>query len=296
MNMSDPAASDRYRILRPAADPGGRGASSVFSSPHSGRDYPEDLLRASRLNAHDLRRSEDAFVERLFDAAPELGAPLIHALAPRAYVDLNRGPEELDPALIAGVRAAGLNPRLAAGLGVIPRVVAEGVTIYTGKLSQAVAQDRLRRCYRPYHAALQSLLDEARARTGHALLVDCHSMPSDALRAAPRIRGRRPEIILGDRFGVSCAPWIMAEAERAFTDVGFSVARNAPFAGGYITQKYGRPSRGVHALQVEIDRGLYLDEARVAPGPAFEAVRAALRPVIARLAALRPEAPALAAE
>ncbi|MAS43775.1 MAG: N-formylglutamate amidohydrolase [Rhodobacteraceae bacterium] len=296
MNTSDFADSDRFRILRPAPGAGGNSVASVFSSPHSGRDYPEDLLRASRLNAHALRRSEDAFVERLFDAAPDLGAPLIHALAPRAYVDLNRGPEEMDPALIAGVRAAGLNPRLAAGLGVIPRVVAEGVTIYNGKLTQEVAQDRLRRCYRPYHAALQGLLDEARARTGRALLIDCHSMPSDALRAVPRIRGRRPEIILGDRFGVSCAPWIMAECERAFSDVGFAVARNSPFAGGYITQKYGRPARGVHAIQVEIDRALYLDEARVAPGPAFEAVRAALRPVIARLAALGPDATALAAE
>lgn len=296
MNTPDPDPSDCFRIMRPARIPATRGSSSVFSSPHSGREYPEDLLRASRLNAHDLRRSEDAFVERLFDTAPEHDAPLIHALAPRAYVDLNRGPEEMDPALIAGVRAAGLNPRLAAGLGVIPRVVAEGVNIYVGKLTQEAAQDRLRRCYRPYHAALQGLLDEARARTGHAVLIDCHSMPTDALRAVPRIRGRRPEIILGDRFGVACAPWIMAECERAFTDVGFAVARNSPFAGGYITQKYGRPARGVHAVQVEIDRGLYLDEDRVAPGPAFEAVRAALRPVIARLAALRPEATALAAE
>lgn len=290
-------AEEPFRIDRPAPAPGGGPASAVvFSSPHSGRAYPPDLLAQSRLGPHELRRSEDAYVESLFAPAPDHGAPLIHALAPRAYVDLNRGPEELDPALIAGVRAAGLNPRLAAGLGVIPRVVAEGVAIYSGKLAQDAAAERLRRCYRPYHAALQALLDEARAAAGFALLIDCHSMPSDALRSAPRVRGRRPEIILGDRFGVSCAPWVMARCERAFEAAGFAVARNSPFAGGYITQKYGRPGRGVHAVQVEIDRALYLDEARVTPGPGFAAVRAALRPVIAELAALRPEAQALAAE
>ena len=269
----------------------------VFSSPHSGRAYPSDLLSASRLTALELRRSEDAFVERLFAAAPRHGAPLIHALAPRAYVDLNRGAEELDPALIEGVRAAGLNPRLAAGLGVIPRVVAEGVAIYAGRLTREAATERLRRWYRPYHDALQALLAEAREATGEAVLIDCHSMPSDALRAAPRVRGRRPEVILGDRFGVSAAPRVMAEAEAAFAEAGFVVARNTPFAGGFITQKYGRPARGAHAVQVEIDRGLYLDEARVEPGPGFAALVAALEPVIARLAAMRPEAPAaLAAE
>lgn len=285
--------TDSYRIERPHA---GASSAAVISSPHSGRDYPEDLLRASRLSAHDLRRSEDAHVEGLFDIAPALGAPLIHALLPRAYVDLNRGAEELDPALIAGVRPAGLNPRLAAGLGVIPRVVAEGVAIYNGKLSQTEAQDRLRRCWKPYHGALQALCDEAHARHGHAVLVDCHSMPSDALRAAPRVKGRRPEIILGDRFGVSCAPWVTEQVETAFRDAGFAVARNSPFAGGYITQRYGRPGRGLHAIQIEIDRSLYLDEARVAPGPGFEAVRTALRPVIASLCALEPPASALAAE
>ena len=285
--------SDSYRVESPR---GGAVGAVVFSSPHSGRAYPEDLLRASRLGAHDLRRSEDAHVEQLVSTAPDHGAPLIHAMVPRAYVDLNRGPEELDPALIQGVRPAGLNPRLAAGLGVIPRVVAEGVAIYTGKLTQAEAQDRLRRCWRPYHAALQDLCDAARARHGHAILIDCHSMPSDALRAAPRLKGRRPEVILGDRFGVSCAPWVTEQVEAAFREAGFAVARNSPFAGGYITQRYGRPGRGVHAVQIEIDRGLYLDEARVAPGPGFEAVRTALRPVVAALATLEPPASALAAE
>lgn len=282
-----------FRIVHP---PAGAAGAVVFSSPHSGRDYPADLLAASRLTAHELRRSEDAYVERLFDAAPAHGAPLIHATAPRAYVDLNRGAEELDPALIDGVRAAGLNPRLAAGLGVIPRVVAEGTAIYAGKIPLAAASERLRRHYRPFHEALEALIDQARVGADQAVLIDCHSMPSDALRAAPRVRGRRPEVILGDRFGVACAPWVMAEIERAFAEAGFVTARNSPFAGGYITQRHGRPSRGVHAVQVEIDRSLYLDETRIEPGPGFDALRAALLPVIIRLAALRPEARALAAE
>jgi len=284
-----------YAIEAPAA--GAPRGGVVFSSPHSGRLYPADLIDASRLTPLELRRSEDAFVERLFGAAPLHGAPLIHALAPRAYVDLNRGAEELDPVLIEGVRAAGLNPRLAAGLGVIPRVVAEGVAIYAGRISREAATERLKRHYRPYHDALQALLVEAREAVGEAVLIDCHSMPSDALRAAPRVRGRRPEVILGDRFGVSAAPWVMAEAERAFAEAGFVVARNTPFAGGYITQKYGRPSRGTHAVQVEIDRALYLDEPRVEPGAGFTALEQALEPVVARLAAIRPKRPAaLAAE
>jgi len=255
----------------------------VFSSPHSGRLYPADLIDASRLTPLELRRSEDAFVERLFGAAPLHGAPLIHALAPRAYVDLNRGAEELDPVLIEGVRAAGLNPRLAAGLGVIPRVVAEGVAIYAGRISREAATERLKRHYRPYHDALQTLLVEAREAVGEAVLIDCHSMPSDALRAAPRVRGRRPEVILGDRFGVSAAPWVMAEAERAFAEAGFVVARNTPFAGGYITQRYGRPVEGIHTIQIEINRALYLDRKACRPSADFAAMAGLIGQVIDEL-------------
>lgn len=276
--------------------PTGAAGAAVFSSPHSGRVYPPEMLARSRLDARQLRRSEDAFVDELFAAAPGFGAPLLRADAPRAWVDLNRGPEELDPALIEGVRSVGLNPRLAAGLGVIPRVVAEGVAIYSGKITRAEAADRLRRCWRPYHDALDALLAEARDRAGVAVLIDCHSMPSDAVRNAPYVRGRRPEVILGDRFGVSCAPWLTALAEQAFTEAGFRVLRNAPFAGGYITQRYGRPGRGMHALQIELDRGLYLDEKRLERSSRFASVQAALRPVIAALAGAAHSADALAAE
>ena len=274
--------------------PVGASGAAVFSSPHSGRIYPEEMLRRSRLDPLSLRRSEDAFVEELFADAPRYGAPLLHADAPRAWVDLNRAPEELDPALIEGVKAAGLNPRLAAGLGVIPRVVAEGVPIYDGKLPRTEAAARLKAVWKPYHDALTGLLEAARARHGFAVLVDCHSMPSDAARGGRRGADLRPDIILGDRFGVSCAPWLTERAERAFAAAGLRTARNAPFAGGYITQRYGRPGRGIHAIQIEIDRGLYMHEGRVERAAGFAALRDALGPVIAALAAA--DGAALAAE
>lgn len=272
-----------FRLIEPSAPL----SAAVFSSPHSGRRYPPAFVRRSRLDATALRASEDAYVDELFAAAPAHGAPLIAAEAPRAYVDLNRGPEELDPAVIEGVRATGLNPRVAAGLGVVPRVVAEGAPIYDGKISRADASERLAGAHAPYHEALAGLLRRARAAHGAALLFDCHSMPSDALRGAPRVRGRRPEVVLGDRFGAAAAEWAMSGAQAAFEAAGFTVARNTPFAGGYITQRYGQPARGRHAVQIEIDRALYLDERRIARGPGFGALRAALAPVVAALAALR---------
>ncbi len=269
---------------------------AVFSSPHSGRRYPDQFVARARLSALELRASEDAFVDELFGAAPHFGAPLIAATAPRAYVDLNRGPEELDPAVIEGVRATGLNPRIAAGLGVIPRVVAEGAPIYSGKISRAEAAERLSRHHAPYHDAVARLMRRARVRHGRALLLDCHSMPSDALRSAPRVRGRRPEIVLGDRFGSSAGDWAIAQAQRAFEAAGFAVARNTPFAGGYITQRYGRPAQGWHAVQIEIDRALYLDERRVEKRADFRVIESALRPVIARLCGVDDACAPLAAE
>lgn len=269
---------------------------AVFSSPHSGRAYPDGFVRRARLTPLALRASEDAYVDRLFASAPRFGAPLLAAVAPRAYVDLNRGPEELDPSVVDGVRATGLNPRVAAGLGVIPRVVAEGAPIYWGKISRTDAAERLARHHGPYHDALGALMRRAREAHGLAVLYDCHSMPSDALRSAPRIRGRRPEIVLGDRFGASAAEWVTVRAQAAFEAAGFSVARNAPFAGGYITQRYGRPSQAWHAVQIEVDRGLYLDEKTVEPGPGFAALAAALESVIAALCEPAADAAPLAAE
>lgn len=255
----------------------------VFSSPHSGRHYPGDLVAGTRLNPVQLRQSEDAYVEALFAAAPSLGAPLIAATVPRAYIDLNRSPGELDPALIEGVRPQGLNPRVAAGLGVVPRVVAEGVPIYVGKITMADAQRRVERYHAPYHDRLVALIEAARASFGLAILFDCHSMPSDALRAQTQAGGRRPDVVLGDRYGASASGWVVDRTQAAFEAAGFQVARNTPFAGGYITQRYGRPGRAVHAVQIELDRGLYLNEARIEPGAGYETTLAALSDVVAAL-------------
>lgn len=269
---------------------------AVFNSPHSGSEYPPALLARTRLDAVQLRASEDALVDRLFAPAALLGAPLLAATTPRAWVDLNRGPSELDPALIDGIRSTGLNQRIAAGLGVVPRIVSEGAAIYDGKISLAEASERIRTIHAPYHAKLESLLARARSEFGTAVLFDCHSMPSDALRAAPRVRGRMPEIVLGDRFGAAAARDIVAETQIAFEAAGFVVARNAPFAGGYITQRYGRPSRGMNAVQIEIDRGLYLDQRRVEPNADYAETAHRLERVIAALCAIEPGISALAAE
>ncbi len=281
-----------YRLLEPPRLTTG----AVFNSPHSGNDYPPALIARTRLDAVQLRASEDALIDRLFAPAALMGAPLLAATAPRAWVDLNRGPSELDPALIDGIRASGLNQRIAAGLGVVPRIVSEGATIYDGKISLAEATERIRAVHAPYHAKLESLLMRARSEFGAAILFDCHSMPSDALRAAPRVRGRIPEVVLGDRFGAAASRDIVAETQIAFEAAGFVVARNAPFAGGYITQRYGRPARGLNAVQIEIDRGLYLDQRRVEPNASYAETARRLERVIAQLCAIEPGLSSLAAE
>jgi N-formylglutamate amidohydrolase len=269
---------------------------AVFNSPHSGQDYPRSFISRSRLTRLQLRSSEDAFVDELFACAPEAGAPFLAARVPRACVDLNRGPDELDPALILGASRRATNPRIAAGLGVIPRVVSEGRAIMEGKLTLAEAEHRLATYYRPYHARLRSLLGSQRALFGSAILFDCHSMPHDALSSAPTVWGRRPEIVLGDRFGASCERWLIDAATDLFRAAGFSVARNAPFAGGYITQHYGRPREGIQALQIEIDRSLYMDESRIERSPDFAATAAAIRRVVSDLARVGSQSLPVAAE
>lgn len=285
-------AEQGYRIL----EPDGRLSAAVFSSPHSGRAYPKSFLERSRLDPLALRASEDAFVDELFDCAPGHGAPLIAAEIPRALVDLNRSPRDLDPAVIDGVRAGPLNPRVAAGLGVIPRLVAEGAPIYNGKIPLLEAKRRLETLHAPYHAALVALVERARARHGQAILFDCHSMPRDALKNVNRPCGRRPEIVIGDRFGAAASREMSDLAEAAFAEAGFVVTRNAPFAGGHITQTYGRPARGVHAIQIEIDRSLYLDEARVEKNAGFEATRRAIAEAVIRLCQAPAARRAMAAE
>src|SRR6056297_1633383 len=257
-----------------------RTTSVVFASPHSGRDYPWTFLRRTRLNEHSVRSSEDAYVDRLFEVAPQMGAPFIKAGAPRAFVDLNRAPDELDPALIDGVSRSGHNPRVASGLGVIPRVVANGKAIYSGKISVEEAQRRIDTYWRPYHEALQGQMDQAHLMFGEAILIDCHSMPHEAMDSVASRGLRRPEIVLGDRFGTTADGGIVDRIEAAFTRAGLVVARNTPFAGAYITQAYGRPARGRHAVQIEIDRALYMNERLIRPNGNFEAFRRLMRDVI----------------
>ncbi|NIZ15444.1 N-formylglutamate amidohydrolase [Phaeobacter sp. HF9A] len=261
----------------------------VIGSPHSGAYYPETFVSQSVLDAKRLRSSEDAFVDRLFSAAPELGMPLLTAKMPRAFVDLNRSHEELDPALIEGVRRRGQNPRVASGLGVIPRVVANGRTIYRGKMTLSEARARIEAYWTPYHRALQRLLDDSRRRFGTAILIDCHSMPHEAIEGTSPQRSQRPEIVLGDRFGAAAHGRIVDEVEAAFANAGFRVARNAPFAGAYITQTYGRPSRNQHAVQVEIDRSLYMNELEIEPNAQFCMVQTRLTQALRDISALGAE-------
>ena len=264
--------------------PAVRSTSVVFASPHSGRDYASSFLSIADLDAAEIRSSEDAFIDRLYEDAPSFGAPFIKALAPRAFVDLNRGPDELDPALIEGVRRKPHNPRIASGLGVIPRVVANGRHIYRGKISLNEAHDRIATYWRPYHDQLQTLLDESNRAYGESILIDCHSMPHEALATMNLQNAPRPDIVLGDRFGSTAAGHIMDQVEAAFIEAGLRVARNAPFAGAYIVQQYGRPSRNQHAIQVEMDRALYMDERTLEPKSDFAAFKEQISAAIAMIA------------
>jgi len=277
--------------------PDRRTTSVVFASPHSGRAYSKAFLRRTALDEQSVRSSEDAFVDQLFDSAPQAGAPFIKAGVPRAYVDLNRSADELDPALIDGAPRQGHNPRIASGLGVIPRVVANGQAIYSGKLSLIEARNRIETCWRPYHDALQAALDDAHLMFGEAVLIDCHSMPHEAMDQVARRGIPRPEVVLGDRFGASAGGAVVDRIEAAFTQAGLVVTRNTPFAGAYITQAYGRPGRGRHAVQVEIDRALYMDERRIRPNRNFDAFRDLMRGVVHEIAEIgRAETVPLAAE
>lgn len=256
----------------------------VFASPHSGRDYPPAFMARAVLDEREIRSSEDAFVDQLFDVAPAHGAPFLTARAPRAYVDLNRAPEELDPALIEGVRRLSHNPRVASGLGVIPRVVSNGRAIYRGKISLEQAHGRITEYWRPYHDQLQTLLDESRNTFGEAVLIDCHSMPHEALDNVGAAGAPRPDVVLGDRFGAAAAGVVVEKIEAAFASAGLRVARNMPFAGAYIAQHYGRPSRQQHAVQIEVDRALYMNERTMLPNGNFAAFRSLLGGVIAEIA------------
>lgn len=283
---------DAYHLIRPAQ----RRSSVIFASPHSGRDYDWSFLRRTVLDEHSIRTSEDAFVDRIYEAAPDLGAPLLLAGTPRAYIDLNRSADELDPALINGVRGVAHNPRIASGLGVVPRVVAGGRAIYRGKLDLDEVQARITRCWRPYHGMLQRLLDESHSQFGEAILIDCHSMPHEAMDGIARSGARRPDVVLGDRFGASASAWVVDRIEAAFDGSGLVVARNAPFAGAYTAQHYGRPTRNQHVVQIEVDRALYMNEQLIRPNGNFVTFQKIMTGVMAQIVEMGARDQRLAAE
>lgn len=259
-----------FEILAPAAWT----APAVFNSAHSGKRYPAELLRMTRLSAETLRKSEDCFIDELFMACTDLGAPMLCAHVPRAYIDLNREAYEFDPRMFSGELPGFMNtgsPRVAGGLGTIPRIVAEGEEIYRERLSLNDALQRVEKIYRPYHRTLKALIDEVMNSVGQMLLLDCHSMPTSATTQSS------VDVVIGDRYGASCGEEVTACLEDLLRAEGLRAVRNKPYAGGFITQNYGSPNLGRHALQIEISRGLYMNEARFEKTSDFGPLQATLR-------------------
>jgi N-formylglutamate amidohydrolase len=274
----------------------------VFASPHSGQHYPEDLMAATDLSKLSLSRSADNFVDELFSDAPDHGAPLLRAAYARAYLDLNREPWELDPQMFDEElpdHVNGTSLRVAGGLGTIPRLAADGSRIYRDHLDFAEVRERLNRVYFPYHHCLARMVEDTQLAFGHCVLIDCHSMPSaggmtpgrgDDIRVGDSGRGigrdQRADIVLGDRFGTACAPELIDCAYRTLSGLGLRVQRNNPYAGGFTTYHYGRPGTGVHALQIEINRRLYMDEVHVRPASGMTRMRDAMSALISALSHL----------
>ncbi len=257
----------------------------VYNSPHSGRRYPVDFLDQSQLDSLAIRRSEDHFVDELFGAAPDFGAPLLLAHFPRAYVDVNREPYELDPRMFSDPLPPFANSnsvRVAGGLGTIPRIVAENMEIYGRRMPVSVALDRIENVYKPYHACLRRLIARTHTRFGFGVLIDCHSMPGN-IRVGGN--GVRPDFIIGDRYGTSASVELSHAALQMLEDLGFNAVRNKPYAGGFITEHYGRPVRGLHALQIEVNRALYIDEATLQKRVDFHALAGSIAVFMGQMAA-----------
>jgi N-formylglutamate amidohydrolase len=275
--MTETSASSGFAIDLP----GIQTAPVVFNSPHSGSVYSKTFQQSSRLDLLSLRRSEDCFVDELFGTARSLGAPFMKALFPRAWLDLNREPYELDPSMFKDKLPAYANAgsvRVAGGLGTIPRVVSEGEQIYSRKLTWTDAEARISNYYLPYHEALRQLMAKTRRRFHTAILIDCHSMPSVAGLSGTG----RPDVVLGDRHGTSCDSWITQQLEDQLSAHGLKVSRNRPYAGGFITQKYGRPREDVHAIQIEINRALYMNESTLRKNRDFSRMQTLLLDVMSR--------------
>lgn len=274
-------AEPPFRIIRPDH----HAAPLLVASPHSGRRYTADFIASSRLDPQTLRRSEDCFVDDLLAGAASHGVPLLVADFPRAYCDVNREAWELDPSMFTDKLPPWCNTRSArvqSGFGTIARLVSSGEPIYDGRMLFAEAEMRIRSCWQPYHTALADLISETCSLSDRCLLLDCHSMPSnDPTGSASR---SEPHFVLGDVHGTSCDPILSRTAQRFLEEAGYRVRRNDPYAGGYVTRHYGRPKQGVHALQLEISRGLYMDQKQYCPSLSFGSVQALLSDLIACLA------------
>ncbi len=261
----------------------------VFNSPHSGRVYPTTFLNVARLELSTLRRSEDSFVDELLEGVVRQGLPLMRAHFPRCYVDVNREPYELDPRMFDGRLPSFANTRsmrVAGGLGTVARVVGEAQEIYDQRLPVGEAIRRIEGLYKPYHRALRRLMTRVHRTFGAAVLVDCHSMPSTT---GGREERPRADVVVGDRYGTSCAAMVSDTIERAFVELGYSVCRNKPYAGGFITEHYGNPVACLHAVQLELNRALYMDERCYERTAGFAQVMSDLEEVAARLAEIRLE-------
>jgi len=281
----------QHTIVEPASLTSG----VVFALPHSGRDYGVSFLNQSILDKISIRSSEDAFLDQLIDGIEKYGAPKIFANAPRAFIDLNRSTDELDPALISGIKNNIRNPRISSGLGVIPRVVSHGKEIYRGKLSLEQAQSRIEYYWKPYHKDLANLLKRAQSIYGQSLLIDMHSMPHEAVSTQSSFV-RAPEIVVGDRFGMSSDPEFTNLIVSILKQHGFRVAKNTPFAGAFITKHHGKIKERTHAIQLEIDRSLYMDEERISPNGGFEKLKSQLFPALIQISSLICKSDKIAAE
>ena len=281
----------QHTIVEPASLTSG----VVFALPHSGRDYGVSFLNQSILDKISIRSSEDAFLDQLIDGIEKYGAPKIFANAPRAFIDLNRSTDELDPALISGIKNNIRNPRISSGLGVIPRVVSHGKEIYRGKLSLEQAQSRIEYYWKPYHKDLANLLKRAQSIYGQSLLIDMHSMPHEAVSTQSSFV-RAPEIVVGDRFGMSSDPEFTNLIVSILKQHGFRVAKNTPFAGAFITKHHGKIKERTHAIQLEIDRSLYMDEERILPNSGFEKLKSQLFPALIQISSLICKSDKIAAE
>jgi N-formylglutamate amidohydrolase len=270
MTRFDGEASPPFEIVEPAE----WRAPIIFNSPHSGSCYPSAFLNASRIDLPTLRRSEDSFMDELITDLGSRGFAVTKVHFPRSYVDVNREPYELDPRMFIGRLPSFANTRsmrVAGGLGTIPRVVGDGQEIYRERLSVDEALSRIETLYKPYHRALRRLINKVHQAFGTVVVVDCHSMPSIGVS---RDEPRRPDMVIGDRYGTSCAPLLPDVVEEAMTGLGYSVGRNKPYAGGFITEHYGNPASGLHAIQLELNRAIYMDERRREKGPRFAQVAA----------------------